>query len=151
MGREVHLGLSCLFTQLFLGLHHGQDLHAGPLKGVDEHVLRHKVRLAFNHGQGIGRGCEHELKVAFLSLGKGGVEHELAVDAAHAGAYHRAFKGQGGHVHGSRGCSHGQHVRIIFLIGRKHRGQDLYVLQKALGEEGTDGTVYEAGDQGLML
>ena len=54
MGREGHLGPACLFTKLFLGLHHGQDLHAGPFKGVDEHVLGHKVRLALYHGQGIG-------------------------------------------------------------------------------------------------
>ncbi len=116
MGREVHLGLAGLCTQLFLGFHHGQDLHAGPFKGVDEHVLRHKVRLALDHGQGIGGGCKDQLQVAFLALGKGGVEHKLAVDASHAGTNNRALKRQGGHVDGSRGCGHGQHVGIVFLV-----------------------------------
>ena len=80
-----------------------------------------------------------------------GVENELAVDAAHAGADDRSVEGQRGEADGGGSACHGQNVGVVFLVSGDDRGQNLHVLLQALGEERTNRAVDEAGDEGLAL
>ena len=151
VGREGHLFLAGLGAQGLLGFQQGHDLGAGPVEGVDDVVLGDEAGFAFHHGQRGLAGREDDVEVALPALAVGGVEDELAVDAADAAADHGAVEGQARQVQGGRSAGHGEDVGIVFLISGEHRGQHLHVLHEALGEERTDGAVDEAGNQGFVL
>ena len=151
MGGEGHLFLAGQFAQLELGVDERLDLLAAPFQSVDDDVFGHEGGFAFHHGQGIAGSGEHDVQVAALLLFKGGVEHELTVDAADAATGHRAFERQGREHDGGGSAGQGQHVGLVLLVGGDDAGQHLHVFVQALGEQGTDGTVDEAGDQGLTL
>ena len=148
---EGHLFPAAQGDEFVLGLDEGHDLGAAPVKGVDDHVLGHDVGLAFDHGEGGAARGEDNVDVALFAFGDGGVENELAVDAAHAGADDRSVEGQRGEADGGGSACHGQNVGVVFLVSGDDRGQNLHVLLQALGEERTNRAVDEAGDEGLTL
>ena len=151
-GGKGHLGLASQFAQLELGLNQGLNLLTAPFKSVDDDVFGHKAGFAFHHGERIGRGGKHDVEIALRLLFKGGVEHKLAVDAANAATGHRTGKGQGRQQHSGRSAREGQHVRVVFLVGRDNAGQHLHVFVQALfGKERTQRAVDEARNQGFTL
>ena len=152
VGGKDHLGLASQFAQLELGFNEGLNLLAAPFERVDDDVFGHKAGFAFHHGEGVGRGGKHDVEIALRLLLKGRVEHKLTVDAANAATGHRAVKGQGRQHDSSRSAREGQHVRVVFLVGRDNAGEHLHVfVQALLGEQGAQRAVDEARNQGFTL
>ncbi len=96
VGSKLHLGLAAKLPQLHLRVYERLYFLSAPFQGFDDHILRHKGGFAFDHGQGIAAGRENQIDVAVRKIGKTGIEHKLAIDAAYPAASHRAGKGQRG-------------------------------------------------------
>ncbi len=144
-----HLGLAARFPQLLLGIQKGLDFIAAPFQGIDNHVLGHKTGLALDHGQGIAGSGKNQVDIALRLFIEAWIEHELAVDAANAGAGNGAGKGQRGNHQGGGGACQGQNIGFIFLVGGNHTGQNLHILIEPFWKKRPDGAVDQTGNQGF--
>ena len=148
---EGHLRLARELAQLDLRFDEGLDFLAAPFEGVDDHVFGNEGGFAFNHDQRVGGSGEHDVQVAFGHFLDGGVQDELAVDAADASAGDGFGEGQGRQHDGGGSGRDGEHVGFVFLVGGNDAGEHLHVFGEALGEQRADRAVDEAGNEGFAL
>src|SRR5208283_1408102 len=93
------------------------------------------LRTRFDHHNAIGGADDHDIQRALAHLIVGGIDHELAVELAHA---YRADGAEERNI-GKRkrsGCAvNSKNVRIITCIGGEYEGDDLRLaLDEAAGK-----------------
>jgi hypothetical protein len=116
-------------------------------------VLAQFLDLGFDHHHRVVGAGDHEIEAVglVLDLVESRVEHVLAADIAHARRADRAHEGNAGKRQGGGRRDHGDDVRIILQIMREHGHHDLRLVLESLDEQGPDGAVDEARDQGLFF
>ena len=134
-----------------LGVDDFDDLCVAEFHGGEEILFRNFVGGAFHHQEALARAGIDQIKVALFALGMRGVDHEFAVDAAHAHTTDRSHEGNVRDMEGGRGGVDRQDVGFIFAVRRKHHVVDLHVIPVAFGEERADGAVSDAGGENLLL
>ncbi len=117
-----------------------QHLLLGELVGGG---LHHHHRLA-------GAG-DHQVEVGDVALAVGGIDDQLAVDHPDADGADRVVEGDLGQRQRRRGAVDGEDVGVVLAVGREHEGDDLRLVEVALGEERAQRTVDEAGGDDLLL
>ena len=125
----------------------GVSLHDGLEHGVVVHFLGacldHDHLL---HGSGHG-----QLQIAHLALSLGGVDHDLTVHETHEHAADGAVPRNVGDGEGDGSTDHsGDLGGAVVIHGHDGEGQS-HVVAQILGEQGTDGTVDDAGGQNGLL
>ena len=103
-----------------------------------------------HHDRVAGAGDDQvELRVGELAVGR--VDDELAVDAADAHGADRARERDLADRQRGRRGDRAEDVRLVLLVGREDRDDELDVVLVALGEERADRAVGQAGGQGRRL
>ena len=145
------LGLAGLHGQLVE--HAALDLDGlmGGLEGVEHHLLAHFLHLAFHHHDVVGGGGHDEVEVGAFDVLHGGVDDILAVEVAHAHLADGTVEGDVADGEGRSGSQSGQLVGHGVFIAADKGDADLHLGVEVVGEEGTQGTVDQTGDENLML
>ena len=81
----------------------------------------------------------------------GGIGDELAVDAADAHRADRAGQRNVGDAERGGGAVDGEDVGVVFAVGAEEQGDDLGVVEVALGEERTQRTVGHAAGEDFLF
>ncbi len=71
---------------------------------------------AFHHYQSLLGAGHDEIEAAFLELGEGGIDHELAVNLAHPHCGNGPLEGNVGNGQGCRSTVKGNDIRIILGV-----------------------------------
>ena len=112
--------------------------------------LGHLVGTGLHHDHGVAGPRHHEVYIAVIELGEGGVDHKLAVDVADASAGYRSIEGYIGYDEGGGGAGDRQNVRVVLLVGGEDGADHLDFVPHAFGEERPQRPVGEAiGDDRL--
>ena len=119
-------------------------------EGLDHVGFLDFLGAALDHHQGIGGAGHEEVNVAAEALLDGGVDHHLAVDAAHADAAHGVHEGDLADDQGRGGTHHGEGLGGVLAVVAEHLGGDHGVAVVALFEEGAQGAVDEAAGEGFL-
>jgi hypothetical protein len=138
---EGPLGLAGKLDQLIDGGDDLLDLGVGKLDGGEDDLFGLFLGAGLDHHNAVFVADDHDVDGGGGALRVGGVDDELAIDAAHA---HGADGGAEGNVRQSQGASSGvdaDHVRIVFLVGGEDQGDDLGLIAEAIGEERADGAI----------
>ena len=126
----------------------------GPLceqDGLGHHVLGEDLDARLDHHDGVAGAGDDEVELRVLQLGVGRVEDELAVDPADPhGADGALERDLADRQRGRRGDG-AEDVRVVLLVRRQDRDDELDVVLVALGEERADRAVREAGREGRGL
>jgi hypothetical protein len=146
LGGEAHLG-----AQLGLGvadLHDGlvAELHRGDHVGVG-----HFQRGAFDHDRQVAAGHVDQVDVGVLHLDMGGVQDELAIDAADAHGADGAEERQLAEHEGRGGGVDAEDVALVFAVDGHQRVVDLHFAEEAFGEQGADRAVGHARGEDFLL
>ncbi len=116
------------------------------------HILvRDLVGASLNHGNALtGRGHGHS-HLGNLPLGRGGVNHVLAVNQAHRDPGDRAVPGNIRDGEGNGGAHHCGDFRRAVLVRRHDGADDRHVVAHILWEQRADRPVnHPAGEDGLL-
>src|SRR5699024_10000069 len=90
-------------------------------------------------------------KLRVFELGRIEVKHIVAIYIADTCGSNRCCKGHTRNSHSSRSCDQSGYVRVNIRIDRQCVHDDLYLVVKALGEQGTQWTVNETSGQDLTI
>ncbi len=151
-GRRLYLRLLLAYPggHLFLKV---DELSVGVLtdaQGLQHQRLMHLARAGLHHDHRVAGAGYHQVQLAVGELGEGGVDHELTVHVADAGAGDGAVEGDVGQGEGGGGSRDHQDVGVVLLVGGEDGADDLGLVAHALGEEGPQGPIGEAaGEYGL--
>ncbi len=90
---------------------------------------------------------DHDVDGGGGALGIGGVDDELAIDAAHADGAHRGAEGNVRESQRASGGVDADHVGVVLLVGGEDQRNHLGLIAEPVGEERTDGAVDLAAGQ----
>ena len=133
------------------GVNHGLEAAMAGHDGFEHGLFGKLLGFRLDHQHGVGGAGHDELEGRILHLVDGGVQLQRAIDVADAGGAHGAHEGDAGDGQGGGDGDHGQDVRIVLEVMGQNGHDHLGVVAIALGEEGADRTVDQAGDQRLTL
>ena len=123
------------------------DLVVTDHDGTHHLVVGDLVRARLDHEDGVLRACEVEVDGALFALRRVGVDDVFAVNEADDHRTRGARPGDIGDGERDGRADHGKRLgRDVGLDGERG-GDDHHVVEEALGEEGTKGTVDEARRQ----
>ena len=156
VGVHRHLGLRQLLAACLGGqrVDAGADLLDGRVRGLerlDDFVFRHFLRAGLDHHDAVLASGDREIQAALLALRERRVDDELAVDQSHAHAGDGLLERHFREGEGRRGAGDGQHVGIVFGVGREHEGDDLRLEAPSGGEERADRAVDQAARERFLL
>ena len=117
------------------------DLGVGELDGAEDDVFGLLLGAGLDHHDAVLMADDHDVERGVGALGVGGIDDELAIDAAHA---HGAHGGAEGNVRERERSGRGvdaDDVGIVFLVGGEDQRDDLGLVAEAVGEERADGAV----------
>jgi len=138
-------------AQLVLGVNDFDDLRVASLHGGKKILFGDLSGSAFHHQKTLARAGIDQVEVALFALGLCGVDHEFAIDAAHAHATDRAHEGNLGDMEGGRGGVDRQNIRVVFAVRRKNHIVDLHVVPIAFRKERADRTISNARGEDFLL
>ena len=119
---------------------------------VDQHLLGDLVRLALDHHDRVGGASDDHVELALGQIAPNvGLTTISSVDQADADRADRTIERNRGDRQRRRGADDRQNVRIVLLIGREDRGDDLDLRPVALREERANRAVGQAGGQNRGL
>ena len=148
---RLALGLAGRLAELLLDVDERLERAVAEQDGLGHDVFGQELGARLDHHDRVPGARDDEVELGLLELAVGRVDDELAIDPADAdgadGARERDLAdGQRG-----RGGDGAEHVRLVLLVGREDRDDELDVVLVALGEEGADRTVGQAGGEGRRL
>ncbi len=147
VGDVVALGLAHRLPHLLLDGDYVLDgLMAQPERLQDD-LFGHLVGAGLHHQDGLGGPCQPQVQETALHLRDGGVDHQSAVYVADARGADRPSEGDVGNRQSGRGGDDGEDVRLMLLVLREGRDDNLYLMPHVLGEQRAQGTVGQAGDE----
>src|SRR4029453_140351 len=123
----------------------------GEHDGAEHLLFGELLGFGFDHHAGGGRAGDDEVEAPGLDLFLARIEDIFTIDEADAGGADRAHEGHAGDGEGGRRRDHRDDVGLVLaLIGEHLRdAEDLVV--EALGKEGADGTIDQAGGQRFLF
>ena len=114
-------------------------------------VFGQLLGFGFHHQYGrLGTG-NHQVQRGFFQLTAAGVEDVHAILEAHAGGADRATERNTGNGQGGGSADQGGDIRILVLVSRHDRGNDLHFIHEALGKQRANGAVNQAAGQGFFF
>ncbi len=137
--------------QLDDGLDHRLHVLVAEGHGAEHGVLGQLLRLALDHEHALGRAGDDEVELGAFHLGRGRVEHILAVHVADAGRGHGAEERDAGQRQRRRAADHGDHVGVVLQVMAEHGGDDLHLVAEPFREQRADRAVDEPAGQHLLL
>ncbi len=117
------------------------------LQRLHHDILRDLVRAAFHHQDSVTRPGDAQVEVRGFDLGKGRVDHELAVDASDAHRAHGSAPGDVRDHDRSRGGVDREDIQRMDSIGRKREHDHLHFVAHPVLEQWAQRTVGEARDE----
>ena len=115
--------------------------------GIGHDRLRQDLGAGLHHHDRLAGAGHDEVELALGELAVGRIGDELAADATDADRADRAHEGDLADAERRRGAVERQDVRIVLLVGREDRQDDLDVVVVALREERAKRPVGEAHRQ----
>ncbi len=110
--------------------------------------FRQELGARLDHHDRVARAGDDQVELRVGELAVGRVDDELAVDPTDADGTDRTRERDLADGQGGRGRDRAEHIRLILLVGREDRDDQLDVVLVALGEERADGAVGQSGGQG---
>lgn len=145
------LGLAGHAGQFFLRFAKLGNVFLGKAESLHEFFFRQLIRGAFNHDHVFLVAHVHQVQGAFLALGIGGVDDELAIDFTDAHGAHGALERNVGHAEGGRSAVDAENVGIVFTVCGEQDGDHLGIVKIAFGEKGAQRTVRHATGQDFLF
>ena len=130
---------------------HRLEMPVAEHHGAEHHLFGEFLGFRFDHQHRVVGAGDDEIELGFGHLVERRVQHELVVDEADAGGADRAHERRAGNRQRGGGGNHRQNVGIVFHVMRQHGDDDLGLVAPAVGEQRTDRTVDQAGNQRLLL
>ena len=147
LGVVAQLGLAERAGGLLLEVDHLLVGLLRPVDGLQDQVFGHLGHAGLDHDDAVPGARDDYIQGAHFELAVGGIDHEAAVDVAHAGNADGSVERDVGHGQRRRGAHEAQHVYWRFLVYGEGREDDLHFVAEALGEERSKGPVGQAGDE----
>ena len=145
------LGLAGLGNQLIDCGNDLLDLFVGELDGGKDDFFSLFLGARLDHHDAVFVSDDHDVDGCGSALGIGGIDDELAIDAANAdGANSRAERNVGKSQR-SRGCVDSDHVGIVFLVGGEDQRDHLGLVAEAIRKEWTNGAIDLAAGKNFLL
>ena len=104
-----------------------------------------------DHEHRVLGACDDDLELRGGQLLVRRIRHQLALDQRHPHGAQRAPEGEAGQAERGGGADHGQHIRIILVVGRDHQVDDLNLIAETLRKERADRPVDEAAGERLLF
>ena len=133
--------LAALLLEL---IDHVADFHDGLMAQADRfegHLLGNLQRTRLDHVDRISMARDHHVQVGVFHLRLRGVDDQFAIDSADANGAQRIGRRKRGDGHGGGRGDNSQHVRIVFLVHRKHRRLNQHLVLECFGEQRTQRAV----------
>jgi hypothetical protein len=119
--------------------------------GAQHGVLIETFRLGFDHEHAFGGARHHEIELRVGELRRGGIQNVLAVLVADARRADRAQERHAGNRERRGGAEERGDVGIDLGVDRKHRGDDLHVVDESFRKQRPDGTIDQTRGERLLL
>ena len=113
--------------------------------------FRQELGARLDHHDRVARAGDDQVELRVGELAVGRVDDELAADPTDADGADRARERDLADGQRGRGRDRAEDVRLVLLVGREDRDDQLDVVLVALGEERADRAVGQAGGQGRRL
>ena len=151
--RNFQLGVAGPAHQVFNHVNGDLVGFVGLPDAFEDYLFGDLLGPGFHHDDGVAAAADHQVKLALGDFLVGRMDDVLVVmgpvgDAAGADGAVEGYLGDG-QCRGS--TNHGQDFRWVLLVGGEDGEDDLDFVVDALGEEGPDGAVGEAGGQDGFL
>ena len=145
------LGLADGLAELLLDVDERLQSAVAEENGFCHHFFGHDRGAGLDHHDRVAGAGHDEVDIGVLEVADGGVDHELAVDAADPHGADRAHeRDRADRERAGRG-KRAEDVGLVLLVRREDRDHDLDVVLVALGEERPDRSVGQAASQDGLL
>ncbi len=123
----------------------------GELDGGEDDFFGLFLGAGLDHDDSVLVADDHDVDGGGCALGIGGVDDELAIDAADADGANGGAEGNVGESQSGSGGIDADHVGIVFLVGGEDQGDDLGFIAETIREERTDGAIDLAAGEHFFL
>src|SRR5712664_1939206 len=127
------------------------DLRVAELESVRDGFFRNFEGAGFHHDDGFFCAGDDDIHQAFLLVGDGGVDHQLAVEQSDADAGNGLLKRKVRAIRRSRGAGYGNDVGVVLAVRREHHGDNLGFIAPGFGEERAHRAVNQPGSENFFL
>src|SRR6267378_8685330 len=127
------------------------DLRVAELESVRDGFFRNFERAGFHHDDGFFRAGDNDIHQAFLLVGDGGIDHQLAVEQSDADAGNGLLKRQVRAIRRSRGAGYGNDIGVVLAVRGEHHGDNLGFIAQGFGEERALGRVNQPGSENFFF
>ena len=145
------LGLAGHGNQLVDGGDNLLDLRVRKLDGGQDHFFGLFLGARLDHHDAVFVADNHDVDRGGRALGVGGIDDELAIDAAHANRANRGAERNVRERQRAGGGIDADHVGIVFLVGGEDQRDDLRLVAEAVGEQRADGAIDLAAGQNFLF
>ena len=148
---ESALGLAGFGNQLIDCRDDLLDLFMGKLDGGQDDFFSLFLGAGLDHDDSVLVPNDHDVDGSGCALGIGGVDDELAIDAADTHGAHGGAEGNVGESERGRGSIDANHVGIVILVGGEDQRDDLSLIAESIREERANGTVNLPAGENFLL
>src|SRR6267378_3500639 len=127
------------------------DLRVAELESVRDGFFGDFESAGFHHDDGFFRAGDDDIHQAFLLVGDGGIDHQLAVEQSDADASDGLLKRQVRAIGRSRGAGYGNDIGVVLAVRGEHHGDNLGFIAPGFGEERAHGTVNQPGSENFFF
>ena len=121
------------------------------LEGVEQLLLGDLERAALHHVDRVLRPAHHEVDRRELELRERGIQDPLPVDPADTHGRQRSVPRHRRQGQRGRGGQGGEHIGIVFLVGRQDGDEHLDFVLEALGKQWADAAVDQPAGKNLLV
>ena len=151
LGGHLELGLAHRSLEIIDLSHDVLDRGVAGVERPHDLGLAHALGAGLDHDDAVVAARDNQVQPACLALLEGRVDHVGAVDQPDADARDRLVERDLSQRQRGRRAGDGQHVGVVFGVGRQYERDDLRLVAPARGEERPDGSVDQPARQYLLL
>ena len=149
--RDVARLLCGLFGEIDDGVDHWLKVAMAEHHGAEHDLLVQLLGFRFDHQHRIGGAGDHQLELGVGHFVERRIKHILVVHEADARSADRALEGHARQRQRGGSRDHRHDVGVVLHVVRQHGDDHLGLVAPAVGKQGTNRAVDQAGDQRLLL
>ena len=132
-------------------IEHGLHLLVSKEHGAEHLIFRELFCFRFHHKHRLTRTSNGHVEGRGLQRFKARIQQILTIGEAHPSGSEGPAEGDAGDGQSGSGADHGDHIRILVLVGGHHGADDLHFIHKALRKERTDRPVDEPARERFLF
>src|SRR5882762_3220626 len=127
------------------------DLRVAELESVRDGFFGNFQSAGFHHDDGFFRAGDNDIHQAFLLVGDGGIDHQLAIEQSDADAGDGLLKRQVRAIRRSRGAGYGNDIGVVLTVRGEHHGDNLGFIAPRFREERAHRAINQPGSENFFF